>query len=105
MELPLHPDTIRQTKNGHEWTERMAALRRTMADAQQKVPCPDGENHIVLGDYGVIVDAKFVDEVFTRYPDDDSLSDLLTAMFEVGFQGLSAAFDAATAQAREDLNR
>lgn len=105
MDIPLHPDTIRAMSNGREFMERVATARRAMANAKATATCPDGDNAIVIGDFGVIVDATFVEEVFTRYPNDDDLSDLLTAMMQDGFKQLSGKFDAATAAAHEDVRR
>ena len=62
-----------------------SALRAAKSQpCDSTVPCPDGDNEVVFGGDGMVVDATFTDDVFDRYPA-DKLSELLLTMSEVGY--------------------
>lgn len=84
MDIPLHPAVVTEMARGREFLEQLRAARRKIAALRSTVPCPDGDNEVVFGGDGMVVDATFTDDVFDRYPA-DKLSELLLTMSEVGY--------------------
>lgn len=66
------------------------------------VPCPDGDNTIVFGGDGMVADASFVEDIFTRYPG-DKLSELLLAMSEEGYSQVATKVSAEVSGVLERL--
>lgn len=102
MDIPLHPQVVRDMARGSAFLERVSAARRGIAAARATVACPDEENTIVFGGDGMVVDASFTDDIFDRYPSTDKLSELLTDMCEEGYSEVSAQVTALVAQALND---
>lgn len=96
MDIPLHPAVVTEMARGRELLERIRAARRSIENIRLSVPCPDGDNEIVFGGDGMVVDATFAGDVFDRYPG-GKLSDLLVAMCEEGFAQVSEKVTAAVA--------
>ncbi|MDT5083750.1 MAG: hypothetical protein QOJ61_793 [Mycobacterium sp.] len=88
MDIPLHPKVVTEIARGREFLDRIRSARRTIAGLRVTVPCPDGDNEIVLAGDGMVVDATFAEDVFDRYPGDE-LGALLLAMSEEGFAQVS----------------
>lgn len=88
MDIPLHPQVVGEVARGRGFIDSVAAARRALAGMQVTVPCPDGDNTIVFGGDGMVADATFVEDIFTRYPG-DKLSELLLAMAEEGYSQVS----------------
>jgi hypothetical protein len=98
MDIPLHPAVVNEMACGREFLDRVRAARRGIANTKVVVFSPDGNSQIMFGGDGMVVDAAFTDDVFDRYPG-DKLGDLLTAMCEEGFGGVSQRVSAAVAEA------
>ena len=96
MDIPLHPKVETEIARGREFLDRIRSARRTIAGLLVTVPCPDGDNEIVFGGDGMVVDAIFAEDVFGRYPA-DKLSELLLAMSEEGFAQVSTKVTAEVA--------
>ena len=96
MDIPLHPKVETEIARGREFLDRIRSARRTIAGLRVTVPCPDGDNEIVFGGDGMVVDATFAEDVFGRYPA-DKLSELLLAMSEEGFAQVSTKVTAEVA--------
>lgn len=92
MDIPLHPQTVSTIANGRGFLESVRAARRALKNMQVTVPCPDGDNTIVFDGEGMVADATFVEDIFTRYPG-DKLSELLLAMAEEGYSQVSTKVD------------
>lgn len=88
MDIPLHPQVVSTIARGREFLESIRAARRSIEGLQVTVPCPDGDNTIVFAGDGMVADATFVEDIFTRYPG-DKLSELLLAMAEEGYSQVS----------------
>ena len=89
MDIPLHPAVSTEIARGREFLERIRSARRAVQGMTVTVPCPDGDNAIMVGGDGMIVDATFAEDIFDRYPG-AKLSDLLLAMAEEGYAQVSA---------------
>ena len=96
MDIPLHPKVETEIARGREFLDRIRSARRTIAGLRVTVPCPDGDNEIVFGGDGMVVDATFAEDVFGRYPA-DKLSELLLAMSAEGFAQVSSKVTAEVA--------
>lgn len=88
MDIPLHPKVVTEIACGREFLDRIRSARRAIAALRVTVPCPDGDNEIVFGGDGMVVDATFAEDVFDRYPG-EGLGELLLAMSEEGFAQVS----------------
>lgn len=102
MTMPLHPAVVHEMARGREFLERIRQARRNIARLQKSVPCPDGDNEIVFGGDGMVIDATFVDDIFDRYPGGE-LSELLLAMCETGFAQVSEQVTAEVTSVVEQL--
>lgn len=96
MDIPLHPAVVTEIARGREFLEQIRSARRGIEGLRLQVPCPDGDNEIVFGGDGMVVDATFADDLFDRYPG-DKLGELLLAMSEAGFCQVSEKINAAIA--------
>lgn len=101
MDIPLHPAVVNEMARGREFLERVRAARQGIESMCVNVSCPDGDNQIVFGGDGMVIDAVFADDMFDRYPG-DKLGDLLTAMCEEGFERVSTKVTAAVTEVLED---
>jgi DNA-binding protein YbaB len=88
MDIPLHPLVVAEIARGREFLEQIRAARRNIEQLRVTVSCPDGDNQIVFGGDGMVVDATFTDDVFARHPG-AALSELLLAMAEEGYAQVS----------------
>jgi len=102
MDIPLHPQVVSTMARGREFLESVRAARRSVAGLQVTVPCPDGDNAIVFGGDGMVADASFVEDIFTRYPG-DKLSELLLAMSEEGYSQVATKVSAEVSGVLERL--
>ena len=96
MDIPLHPKVVTEIARGREFLDRIRSARRNIAGLSVTVPCPDGDNEIVVGGDAMIVDATFAEDIFDRYPG-DKLSELLLAMSEEGYALVSTKVTAEVA--------
>jgi hypothetical protein len=96
MDIPLHPQVAGEIERGRAFLERVRSARRNVEGLRVTVPCPDGDNEIVVAGDGMITDATFVDEIFDRHPG-EQLGELLLAMSEEGFAQVSTKVSAAVA--------
>jgi hypothetical protein len=96
MDIPLHPQVAGEIERGRAFLERVRSARRNVESLRVTVPCPDGDNEIVVAGDGMIADATFVDEIFDRYPG-EQLGELLLAMSEEGFAQVSTKVTAEVA--------
>ena len=96
MDIPLHPKVDVAIARGRDFLDRIRTARRNIAGLSVTVPCPDGDNEIVVGGDAMIVDATFAEDIFDRYPG-DKLSDLLLAMSEEGYAQVSTQVTAEVA--------
>lgn len=87
MDIPLHPLVVAEIARGREFLEQIRAARRNIEALRVTVSCPDGDNQIVFGGDGMVVDATFADDVFARHP--GGLSELLLVMAEEGYAQVS----------------
>lgn len=97
---PVHPQVTSELARGQEFLDRVRTARRNVEGLRVTVPCPDGDNEIVFAGDGMVVDAKFVEEVFDLYPG-DKLSELLLAISAEGFAQVSTKVTAEVAAALE----
>ena len=88
MDIPLHPLVVAEIARGREFLDQIRAARRTIEALQVTVTCPDGDNQIVFGGDGMVVDATFADDVFARHPG-EALNELLLVMAEQGYAQVS----------------
>jgi hypothetical protein len=88
MDIPLHPLVVAEIARGKEFLEQIRSARRNIDALRVTVECPDGDNQIVFGGDGMVVDATFTDDVFTRHPG-RALSELLLVMAEEGYSQVS----------------
>jgi DNA-binding protein YbaB len=88
MDIPLHPAVVAEMARGREFLEQIRTARHNIEHLRVTVPCPDGDNEIVFGGDGMVVDATFAEDLFDRYPG-DKLGELLLAMSEEGFSQVS----------------
>lgn len=95
-EIPLHPAVIAEMARGREFLEQLSTARRNIERLTVTTACPDGDNQIVFGGDGMVIDAAFTEDLFDRYPG-DTLRDLLLAMCEEGFGEVSAKVSAEVA--------
>lgn len=102
MDIPLHPQVAGEIVRGREFLESVRAARRAQKELKVAVPCPDGDNTIVFDGDGMVDDATFVEDIFTRYPG-DKLSELLLAMAEEGYSQVSAKVSAEVSGILEQL--
>ncbi|WP_006244116.1 hypothetical protein [Mycolicibacterium tusciae] len=102
MDIPLHPQVVSTMARGREFLESVRAARRSVAGLQVTVPCPDGDNTIDFGGDGMVADASFVEDIFTRYPG-DKLSELLLAMSEEGYSQVATKVSAEVSGVLERL--
>ncbi|OFJ51847.1 hypothetical protein BEL07_20520 [Mycolicibacterium grossiae] len=102
MDIPLHPQTVNTIANGRGFLESVRAARRGLKNIQVTVPCPDGDNTIVFDGEGMVADATFVEDIFTRYPG-DKLGELLLAMSEEGYSQVSTKVGAEVSGIQERL--
>ena len=96
MDIPLHPMVVTELARGREFLDRIRSARRNIAGLRVTVPCPDGDNEIVFGGDGMVVDATFAEDIFGRYPA-GKLSELLLAMSAEGFAQVSSKVTAEVA--------
>ncbi|MCH9731968.1 MAG: hypothetical protein K0U84_20220 [Actinomycetia bacterium] len=89
MEIPLHPAVSAEIRRGRDLLDRVRALKHELANLTVTVPCPDGDNTIVLNGEGMIVEATFAEDLFERYPG-QALGELLLVMWEEGFAQICA---------------
>lgn len=95
-EIPLHPAVIAEMARGREFLDQLGTARRNIERLTVTTACPDGDNQIVFGGDGMVIDAAFTEDLFDRYPG-DTLRDLLLAMCEEGFGEVSAKVSAEVA--------
>lgn len=88
MEIPLHPLVSAEIARGREFLEQIRAARRNIEALRVTVCCPDGDNQIVFGGDGMVVDATFADDLFTRHRG-AALNEVLLAMAEEGYAQVS----------------
>jgi len=84
MDIPLHPAVAAEIARGREFLDQIRSARHNIKHLRVTVACPDGDNEIVFGGAGMVIDATFAEDLFDRYPG-DKLSELLLAMSEEGF--------------------
>lgn len=89
MDIPLHPQVVSTIARGREFVDNIRAARRAVAGLEVPVSCPDGDNTIVFAGDGMVADATFAEDIFTRYPA-DKLGELLLAMAEEGYAQVAA---------------
>jgi hypothetical protein len=94
MDIPLHPAVVAEIARGREFLDHIRSARRNIEQLRVTVPCPDGDNQIIFGGDGMVVDATFAQDLFTRYPG-DKLRELLLAMSEEGYSEVSQKVAAA----------
>lgn len=99
MDIPLHPRVVNEIARGRAYLERVSAVSRGITAARTSVACPNEDNTIVFGGYGMVIDAVFTDDIFDRYPSSEELSDLLTAMCQEGYAQVSQQVTALIADA------
>lgn len=95
-EIPLHPAVVAEMARGREFLEQISTARRNIERLQVTVACPDGDNQIVFGGDGMVIDAAFAEDLFDRYPGNE-LRELLLAMSEEGFGEVSLKVSAEVA--------
>lgn len=95
-EIPLHPAVIAEMARGREFLEQLGTARRNIERLTVTTACPDGDNQIVFGGDGMVIDAAFTEDLVDRYPG-DTLRELLLAMCEEGFGEVSAKVSAEVA--------
>jgi hypothetical protein len=88
MDIPLHPLVVAEIARGREFLEQIRAARRNIEQLRVTVSCPDGDNQIVFGGDGMVVDATFTDDVFARHPG-GALSELLLVIADEGYAQVS----------------
>lgn len=100
MTMPLHPAVVNEIARGREFLDRVRQANRNISRLQKTVPCPEGDNEIVFGGDGMVIDATFAEDIFDRH-NGDELSELLLAMCEEGFAQIAQQVDAEVASALE----
>lgn len=100
MTMPLHPAVVNEIARGREFLDRVRQANRNIARLQKTVPCPDGDNEIMFGGDGMVIDATFAEDVLDRHSGDE-LSELLLAMCEEGFAQISQQVDEEVASVLE----
>lgn len=102
MDIPLHPQVVAEIARGRDLLDRVKQARRAQGQARVVVGFPDGgQGHLIFDGEGLLVDADFSDDLFTRYPG-DKLSDVLTEMCADGYRQVAALV---TAAVQDALNR
>ncbi len=92
-------------RRGRELLERVRSAREEIADARVGVGFPDGgEGTIVFDAEGMVIEADFPADIFTRYPSNSALGDVLTQMCQDAYAELGAAVSGAVAAAVADLS-
>lgn len=87
-EIPLHPLVTAEIARGRQFLEQIRAARRNIEQLRVTVTCPEGDNQIVFSGDGMVSDATFTEDVFTRHPG-PALSELLLVMAEEGYAQVS----------------
>lgn len=95
-DIPLHPVVVAEMARGREFLDQLSSARRNVERLTVTVACPDGDNQIVFGGDGMVIDAAFTEDLFDRYRG-DTLRELLLAMCEEGFGEVSAKVSAEVA--------